>query len=95
MTRTPRPITFLLGWPGNCIALAFGFAEATLFFIVPDVLITLIALFAGLRAWRSMAMVTVGAVLGHKSQVSTARYAHLAQDKLRRAVDQIGNRKVG
>lgn len=38
---------------------------------------------------------TVGAVLGHKSQVSTARYAHLAQAKLRRAVDQIGNRKVG
>jgi integrase len=38
---------------------------------------------------------TVGAVLGHKSQVSTARYAHLAQDKLRRAVDQIGNRKAG
>lgn len=38
---------------------------------------------------------TVGAVLGHKSQVSTARYAHLAQAKLRRAVGQIGNRKVG
>ena len=38
---------------------------------------------------------TVGAVLGHKSQVSTARYAHLAQDKLRRAVDLIGNRKAG
>ncbi|MNL40359.1 Tyrosine recombinase XerD [compost metagenome] len=38
---------------------------------------------------------TVGAVLGHKSQVSTARYAHLAQGKLRRAVSQIGNRKAG
>jgi integrase len=37
---------------------------------------------------------TVGGVLGHKSAVSTARYAHLAQDKLRAAVQQIGIRKV-
>lgn len=36
---------------------------------------------------------TVGAVLGHKSAVSTARYAHLAQGKLRAAVAKIGARK--
>lgn len=36
---------------------------------------------------------TVGGVLGHKSQVSTARYAHLAQDRLRHAVAQIGAKK--
>lgn len=35
---------------------------------------------------------TVGAVLGHKSAVSTARYAHLAQAKLRAAVGKIGAR---
>lgn len=35
---------------------------------------------------------TVGAVLGHKSQASTGRYAHLAQRKLREAVGQIGRR---
>lgn len=33
---------------------------------------------------------TVGGVLGHKSAVSTARYAHLAQDRLRLAVGKIG-----
>lgn len=36
---------------------------------------------------------TVGGVLGHKSAVSTARYAHLAQEKLREAVGKIGARK--
>ena len=35
---------------------------------------------------------TVGGVLGHKSQVSTARYAHLAQERLRQAVGKIGGR---
>jgi integrase len=36
---------------------------------------------------------TVGAVLGHKSQVSTARYSHLATAKLRDAVGKIGRKK--
>lgn len=36
---------------------------------------------------------TVGGVLGHKSAVSTARYAHLAQDTLRAAVGKIGAKK--
>lgn len=35
---------------------------------------------------------TVGKVLGHKSAVSTARYAHLAANKLQAAVAQIGAR---
>jgi integrase len=33
---------------------------------------------------------TVGGVLGHKSQASTGRYAHLYTDALRRAIGQIG-----
>lgn len=37
---------------------------------------------------------TVGGVLGHKSAVSTARYAHLAQDRLRDAVAKIGAKKL-
>lgn len=36
---------------------------------------------------------TVGKVLGHRSAVSTARYAHLAANKLQAAVAQIGARK--
>jgi integrase len=35
---------------------------------------------------------TVGGVLGHKSAVSTARYAHLAHHRLREAVEKIGGR---
>ncbi len=36
---------------------------------------------------------TVGGVLGHKSQQSTARYAHLAHNRLKGAVGMIGDRK--
>ena len=36
---------------------------------------------------------TVGAVLGHKSQQSTARYAHLSQDRMREAMAGIGGQK--
>jgi site-specific recombinase XerD len=36
---------------------------------------------------------TVGGVLGHKSAVSTARYAHLAAGRLKGAVGKIGARK--
>lgn len=37
---------------------------------------------------------TVGAVLGHKSAISTKRYAHLATDSIKDALTQIGRRKV-
>jgi integrase len=36
---------------------------------------------------------TVGGVLGHKSAVSTARYAHLATERLKDAVGKIGAKK--
>lgn len=39
-----------------------------------------------------VALYTVGAVLGHKDQRSTARYAHLTAGTLAKAVDQIGRR---
>ena len=35
---------------------------------------------------------TVGLILGHKSAASTARYAHLALDKAKAALDRIGQR---
>lgn len=37
---------------------------------------------------------TVGAVLGHKSQISAARYSHLATGKLRDAVGKIGRKNL-
>jgi site-specific recombinase XerD len=35
---------------------------------------------------------TVGAVLGHRSSVSTRRYAHLATDNLKAAIGKIGTK---
>src|SRR6476660_5957839 len=43
---------------------AWGFAEATLFFIVPDVLLTLIALFSFRRSARVLACILLGALAG-------------------------------
>lgn len=48
----------------GALALAWGFAEATLFFIVPDVLITWIALRGGRRAWHACLWALAGALLG-------------------------------
>ena len=43
---------------------AWGFAEATLFFIVPDVLLTLVALFSFPRSARVLACILLGALAG-------------------------------
>jgi hypothetical protein len=46
------------------LGLFWGFAEATLFFIVPDVLLTLIALFSFRRSARVLACILLGALAG-------------------------------
>jgi membrane protein YqaA with SNARE-associated domain len=56
--------TKLTGPPGILAAFLWGFAEATLFFVVPDVLLSLAALFAFRRAWRHLLAAIAGAVLG-------------------------------
>jgi membrane protein YqaA with SNARE-associated domain len=43
---------------------AWGFAEATLFFIVPDVLLTLVVLFSFRRSARVLACILLGALAG-------------------------------
>jgi membrane protein YqaA with SNARE-associated domain len=43
---------------------AWGFAEATLFFIVPDVLLTLVALFSFRRSARVLVCILLGALAG-------------------------------
>lgn len=48
----------------NLFALLWGFAEATLFFIVPDVLLSLIALESRRRAWIASGFAVAGALLG-------------------------------
>ena len=50
---------------GYALAAAWGFAEAILFFLVPDVIITLIAIRHGFqRAWIAAAWAALGAVIG-------------------------------
>jgi hypothetical protein len=46
------------------IGFAWGFAEATLFFIVPDVLLTLVALYSLRRSARVIAWILLGALAG-------------------------------
>ena len=55
---TPRWLLPLLGWAGIAAALAWGLVEATFFFIVPDVLITLLVMFSVKTSVRAMALVT-------------------------------------
>lgn len=47
------------------IALGWGFGEAVLFFVIPDVFLTLVAVRLGLRrSWRLAVLATAGAVIG-------------------------------
>ena len=50
--------------PWVLAAAAWGFAEATLFFVVPDVLLTWIAAFRTRHAWRAVGACLGGALLG-------------------------------
>ncbi len=50
-------------WPGTALALLWGFAEGTLFFILPDVLLSFTALFRPRRAIAHMGAIVAGAVL--------------------------------
>ena len=50
-------------WPGTALALVWGFAEGTLFFILPDVPLSFVAMFRPRRALLHMAAIVAGAVL--------------------------------
>jgi len=49
--------------PGVILAFAWGLAEGTLFFLVPDVLVSLAAALDWRRAWKHIAAAALGAVL--------------------------------
>jgi membrane protein YqaA with SNARE-associated domain len=59
----PKWVARLLGPEGMALAGLWGFAEGTLFFIVPDVLLSLAALCGGRRALPHVAAAVVGALL--------------------------------
>ena len=55
---------FLTGPAGVLLSFLWGLAEATLFFIVPDVLLSLVAVFSLRRASRHIAAAVAGAAAG-------------------------------
>ena len=54
---------FLAGKPGIILACLWGLAEGTLFFVVPDVFLSLVAILQPRRAWRHVIAATAGALL--------------------------------
>jgi membrane protein YqaA with SNARE-associated domain len=53
----------MVRWPGGVLAFLWGFAEGTLFFILPDVPLSFVALFRPRRALLQTAAIVAGAVL--------------------------------
>ncbi len=64
MKESPRWLVMLLGPIGCWIAFAWGFLEATVFFIIPDLLLSLTALFAFRKAWKQLGWMILGSILG-------------------------------
>jgi hypothetical protein len=60
---TPRWARWMTRWPGPALAFLWGFAEGTLFFILPDVPLSFVALFRPRRALLHMAAIVAGAVV--------------------------------
>jgi membrane protein YqaA with SNARE-associated domain len=55
---------FLTGSGGLALSFLWGFLEATFFFVVPDVLLSLVAIVSFRRVWRHIAAAIAGAVCG-------------------------------
>lgn len=62
---SPRPawILWLVGWPGIAGAFAWGLAEGSFFFLVPDIIITLAALCAFRKSLFHLGAVVLGSML--------------------------------
>lgn len=60
---TPRWAAWINRRPGTALVFLWGFAEGTLFFILPDVPLSFVALFRPRRALLHMAAIVAGAVL--------------------------------
>ena len=69
------------------IAFGWGFAEATLFFVVPDVWIGLLALFSWRAGLRAVAWAVMGALLGGALMYGVG--AQLPPDRSARLLDAV------
>ena len=58
----PASLEWLTRWPGTILSLLWGFAEGTLFFILPDVPLSFAALYRPRRALLHIAAIVAGAV---------------------------------
>jgi membrane protein YqaA with SNARE-associated domain len=55
---------WIAGYPGMWIAFLLGFAEATFFFLIPDVFLSLAAILGGRRTWKHISAALAGALFG-------------------------------
>ena len=61
-----RPVQWeqwILDYPGILVAAAWGLAEGTLFFIIPDVFLSYVAIFSWRRSWKHVVAAAAGALL--------------------------------
>lgn len=84
--QEPVWVRRLLGKPGLVLAFLWGLAEGTLFFVVPDVLITLAAMFRPRRALAHAGAAVAGAVLAGALLYT---WASASPDSARAAVDAV------
>jgi membrane protein YqaA with SNARE-associated domain len=59
---TPNWLAFVAGRHGIFLSFVFGFAEGTLFFVVPDVFLSLVTIVAPRRVWKHILSAVLGAV---------------------------------
>jgi hypothetical protein len=62
-SKTDKLIGWLAGPRGRCAVFAWGAAEASFFFLVPDILLSFVALTAPRRVWGHLAAAMAGALL--------------------------------
>jgi len=55
---------WLSGRPGMLVAFLWGLAEATFFFVIPDVFLSFVAILTGRRTWAHILAAIFGAVVG-------------------------------
>ena len=84
LPRNSNP--WIVAYPGTGIAFLWGFAEATFFFLVPDLFLSLAAILGGRRTWTHIFAAIAGALVGGAvlfqwSLASTAE-AHAAVARL-------------
>jgi len=76
----------LIALPGVLLAILWGLAEATLFFVVPDVLLSFVAAYDARRALRHVLSALAGALIGGAAMFA---WAAASPDAARAAVEKV------